>query len=139
MNKLILKAVVALLALVLVLPGSIRAQEKKVHIKKVKEENGEKVVIDTVFTIKEGNQKMLGIPNENSTGFSITINDKSYSLRKGKIKSIEIENGVSLSLKFDGQPCLNYHLEGSSGLIPLIEGTEFGLASKFTIQKIEYI
>lgn len=54
MNKLILKAVVALLALVLVLPGSIRAQEKKVHIKKVKEENGEKVVIDTVFTIKEG-------------------------------------------------------------------------------------
>ena len=35
-----------------------------------------------VFTIKEGNQKMLGIPNENSTGFSITINGKSYSLRK---------------------------------------------------------
>ena len=54
MNKLILKAAIALLALVLVLPGSIRAQEKKVHIKKVKEENGEKVVIDTVFTIKEG-------------------------------------------------------------------------------------
>ncbi len=54
MNKLIIKAAITLVALVLVLPGSIRAQEKKVHIKKVTEENGEKVVVDTVFTIKEG-------------------------------------------------------------------------------------
>ena len=45
---------------------------------------------------------------------------ENLTLLENEIKSIEIENGVSLSLKFDDQPSLNYHLEGSSGLIPLI-------------------
>lgn len=91
------------------------------------------------FRIKVGNQHEFIKPGDDSTGFSVMINGKSYSLRRGKTKSIQLEDGVSLRLAFENQPNLSYHIEGRSGSIPLIEGTEFGQESKFTIQKLEYI
>lgn len=91
------------------------------------------------FTIHIGNQEMLANPSDDSTGFTLNINGKSYSLRRGRTKSIQIEDGVALRLAFENQPSLSYHIEGRSGSIPLIEGTEFGKESKFTIRKLEYI
>ncbi len=54
MNKLIINAIIASLALLIFIPVTGLSQEKKVHVKTVKVVNGEKVIIDTVFTVKEG-------------------------------------------------------------------------------------
>lgn len=51
MNKLFIKTSAFLLALAIIFPMSVSGQEKKVHIKKVKEVDGKKVVIDTVFVV----------------------------------------------------------------------------------------
>lgn len=60
MKKLLIKLIVAFAAFGYVLSTPIQAQEKKVHVKKVMVEVGEKKVVDTVFTVKEGeNEKEI--------------------------------------------------------------------------------
>ena len=54
MNKVIIKAVIATLLLVISLPVDAISQEKKVHVKTVKVVDGEKVVNDTIFVVKDG-------------------------------------------------------------------------------------
>ena len=54
MNKLIINAVIATLAMVVLLPLASISQEKKVHVKTVKVVDGKKVVNDTTFVVKEG-------------------------------------------------------------------------------------
>ncbi len=61
MNKLIINAVIATLLLVISLPMSVIGQEKKVHIKTVKVVDGEKVVNDTIFVVKEGEDEREAI------------------------------------------------------------------------------
>lgn len=54
MNKLLIKLSIVLLAVIVIFPQSISAQEKKektIKIKAVKEVDGKEVVMDTVFTI----------------------------------------------------------------------------------------
>jgi len=54
MNKIIINAIIASLALLIFLPVTALSQEKKVHVKTVKVVDGEKVVTDTIYTDKDG-------------------------------------------------------------------------------------
>ena len=53
MNKLIINAIIASLALLIFIPVTGLSQEKKVKVKTVKVVDGEKVVLDTVYTVKD--------------------------------------------------------------------------------------
>lgn len=78
MNKPIIIAIIATLALVIFLPTTTLSQEKKVQLKTVKVVDGKKVVNDTTFTLKEGEDEkeiiktLSWVSEEDSTG-TITI------------------------------------------------------------------
>ena len=53
MNKFIIKVVIAMLALVVLLPMAGYSQEKEMRVKTVKVVNGEKIVTDTIFIVTD--------------------------------------------------------------------------------------
>ncbi len=58
MNKLIIKSVIAILALVFLLPITGFSQEKEMRVKTVKIVNGEKIVTDSVFIVTDGDEEI---------------------------------------------------------------------------------
>ncbi len=75
MKRLISIAVIATLALIISLPLNALSQEKKVKLKTVKIEDGKEVVMDTTFTVKEGEDEkeivktITWYSDEDSAGF----------------------------------------------------------------------
>jgi len=79
MNKLIIKSAILTLAIAIMFPISAMSQEKKVHVKTVKEINGEKLVTDTLFVVTDDKDKVESINTftwvaEGDSNEVITIN-----------------------------------------------------------------
>jgi len=98
MNKLIIKSVIAILALVVLLPIVGLSQEKEMRVKTVKIVNGEKVVTDSIFVVTNGEDEitktMSWVMDADSIA-TITMDiDTDISTENGK-KIIVVTNGSS--------------------------------------------
>ncbi|MBC8319472.1 MAG: hypothetical protein H8E34_01985 [Bacteroidetes bacterium] len=82
MKRLIVNAIIAAISIIIFLPSSGFGQEKKVRVKTVKIVDGEKVVNDTVFTVKE---------DENVEQNVFRFNDGAgFDIQKGDLGELKI-------------------------------------------------
>ncbi len=92
MKRLVSIAIIATLATMIILPLNVTSQEKKIRVKTVKMVDGEKVINDTTFTVKEGKDehdiiKTLSWVTEDDSAGIVTIDldiDSEYFSDDGK-------------------------------------------------------
>lgn len=98
MNKPIIIALIAILVLMILLPITALSQEKKVQLKTIKMVDGKKVVNDTTFTVKDGEDKtdiiktLSWVSDEDSASI-ITIDIEIDSDNDGYHKVIILKSG----------------------------------------------
>ena len=123
MNKLIINAVIATMALVILLPLSSKSQEKKVHVKTVKVVDGEKIVTDTIFVVKEGEDESEVIKT-----FTWVSDDDSAGV---VTYDIDIDSDIDSDVDFDGHSKVIIMKRGKDGNMTMKHG---GKEKKYVIK-----
>lgn len=110
MNKLISNAIITSIALLVFLPTASYSQEKKAHIKTVKYVDGEKVVSDTVFIVKDDDGEKEIIKT-----FTWVSNDDSDS-------TVTINFDIDSDIDFDSQNKWVVVKSGKDGNVKMTHG-----------------
>ena len=112
MNKIIINAIIASLALLIFLPVTALSQEKKVHVKTVKVVDGEKVVTDTIYTDKDGVSE-----KEVLKTFTWVSKDDSAS-------TVTIDLDIDSDIDFDSEKMWMVVKSGKDGNVKMTHGNK---------------